>query len=87
MSPLLTVLILRNTQVHISTTYHGNETPYIKALINDSFALGTILSIPYIDPYDGYNRFWWDFDDSRPGGKDNIIEDVVILENLLDVLR
>jgi len=55
--PLPTVLTLWDTWVHISTTYHGNETPYIKVMIYDSFGLGTILSVPYVDLYDGHIQF------------------------------
>jgi len=57
MFPLPTVLTLWNTWVHISTMYYGDETPYIEASIDDSFGLGTILSVPYVDLYDGHIRF------------------------------
>ena len=73
--------------IHISTTYCGNKTSYIEASIYDSFGLGTILSVPYVDLYNGHIQFWWDFDNSGPGGKDNIIKDMVVLENLLNIFR
>ena len=57
-SPLPTVLTLQDTQVHISTTYHSDETPYIETSIDNSFGLGTVLSVLDVDPDDGYVRFW-----------------------------
>ena len=53
-SPLPTVW---NTQVHISTAYHSNETLHIEMLINDSFGLETILSVPDVDLDDSHIRF------------------------------
>jgi len=58
MFPLPTVLTLQNTRVHISTTYYSDETPYVEVPIYDSFGLGTVLSVPYVNPYDGHIQFW-----------------------------
>jgi len=57
-SLLPTVLILWDTQVHISTIYCSNEISHVEMLIDDSFGSRTILSIPDIDPDDGHVRFW-----------------------------
>jgi len=45
------------------------------------------LSIPNIDPNYSHIQLGRDLDDSRPGYKDNIIENVVRLEDLLNILR
>jgi len=58
MSPLPTVLTLQDIWVHISTTYCSNKTSHIETSIDDSFGLGTILSIPDVNPDDGHVRFW-----------------------------
>ena len=63
-TPLPTVLTLWDTWVHIGTIYCSNETSNIKSSVDNSFSLGTILSIPYINPDDNYIRFQRDFDDS-----------------------
>jgi len=44
------------------------------------------LSIPNIDPDYSHIQLGRDLDDSRPGCKDNVIENVVRLEDLLNVL-
>jgi len=56
-SPLPIVLILWDTQVHISTMYYSNEIPHVETLIDDSFSSRTVLSIPDIDPDDDHVRF------------------------------
>jgi len=57
-SPLPTVLTLQDTRVHISTIYHSDETSHIETSIDDSFDLGTVLSILDVNPDDDYVRFW-----------------------------
>jgi len=57
LSSLSTVLTLQNTQVHISITYYSNETPHVETSIDDSFGLGTILSVLDIDSDDGHIIF------------------------------
>ena len=56
-SPLPTVFMLQNTQIHISTMYHSNKTSHIETLIDDSFGLETILSVPDVDLDNGHIRF------------------------------
>jgi len=57
-SPLPIVLTLQNIQVHISITYYNDETFHIEVSIDDSFGLGTILSVPDVNLDDGHVRFW-----------------------------
>ena len=52
--PFLVVLILWNTWIHICATHHGYKTPYIEMVIDDSFHLGAILEISYVDPNYGH---------------------------------
>ena len=51
---LSTVLVLQNTQIHIGTIYHSNETSNVKSLIDNSFSFETILSVLYINPDDSH---------------------------------
>ena len=86
-SPFPTVFTLRNTWVHICTIYCSDETSYIETLVNDQFGFGTILCVPDINPNDGYVWFQWDFDNSRPRNKNDVVENVIALENFLNVFR
>ena len=86
-SPFLTVFTLQNTWIHVCTTYHSNETSNIKTSVDNWFGLGTSLDIPDIDPDDGHIWFQRNFDDFRPRSENNIVEDVVILENFLNIVR
>jgi len=67
--------------------YHSNKALHVEVLIDNSFGRRTILSVLDVDLDDDHIRFWWDFDNSGPRSKNNIIEDVVILENFLYVLK
>ena len=67
--------------------YHSDETSYVEMSVNDWFGLRTILYVPDIDLNDGHIQFQWDFDNSRPRGKNDIIENVIALENFLNVFR
>ena len=67
--------------------YYSDETSHVESLINNWFGLRTILYVPDIDPNDGHIQFWWDFDNSRPRGKNDVIENVIALKNFLNIFR
>ena len=57
MSPLLTVLVLGYSGVHICFTDCSNVIIYIKISINQTFSFRTTLSILNINPYKCYVIF------------------------------
>jgi len=56
-SLLPAVFALENSKVHICTTYSGNVTSDIKAMIDEGLGKHTRLEILYIDLYDSYIGF------------------------------
>ena len=57
MSPLLAILVLRNTKVHVDFSNSYDLPIYIKAFINKTPCFHTILRIPNINPYNSYVWF------------------------------
>jgi len=57
MSPLLTVLVLEYSGVHVYPADCNNVTIYVKIPINQTFGFETTLSIPNINPYNCYVKF------------------------------
>jgi len=51
MIPLPTVLTLRNTRVHISSSDYSDMAFYIETPINKALCFHTILRIPNVNPY------------------------------------
>ena len=49
--------------------------------VNDFLSVGSVLHVPNVDPYDGYVRFGGYLDNVWFRGKDNIIEQVVVLQS------
>ena len=80
-TPFPAILTLWDFWVHICSLYH--KASYIEASVNDCFCIGTILHIPYVNPYYGHVWFWWNLYDSWFECKNNTIENVIILENFL----
>ena len=76
MFPLPAIFVLRYIWIYISSSDGGNETFYIKALVNDFFGGWTILRVLYIDPYDGHIRFQRNFVYVRFRSNFDIIENV-----------
>ena len=56
------IFVLGDTWVHVSTTNSYNESSYIELSVNEEFSFGATLSIPNVNSYDGYVRFWGDLD-------------------------
>ena len=86
MAPFPTVLVLWNIQIHIGSANRNDKASYVEVSVDDFFGIWPILSIPNIDPDYSHIQLGRDLDDSRPGCKDNVIENVVRLEDLLNVL-
>ena len=62
MTPLPTILILRDTRIHVGVPYHRNDTFYIEISVNDFLSIVTILGIPYINPDNSHVQFRGDLD-------------------------
>ena len=80
-----TVFTLRNTRVHISHSYHHNIPSDIETLIYKAFTLDSALGIPNVNPHNYYIRFGRYFDHPWFGGKDNVIEDLILLNDILNI--
>ena len=87
MPPLPTVFALWYIWIYIHTTYCCNITSNIESTIDNSFSVLTWLGVPDIDPYNGHVRFRRHFDDARFQGKNNVVEDMIVLENIFNFIR
>ena len=70
------IIILQNTRIYVCALDCCNMTVDVEIPINKILGIRTTLSIPYINPDHYYVRFERSFDNSRAGGKNNIIKDV-----------
>ena len=86
-TPLSTVLTLRNTQVHIGSVDHGNITSNIEMSVDNFLGIGSVLHVLDIDPYDSYVWLGQNLDDSRFRCENNIVEDVDLFEDFFNVFR
>jgi len=50
MTPLPTILALKDTRIHVSASHHHNDTFYIEMSVNNFLSIITILGIPYVNP-------------------------------------
>ena len=64
MSPSLVVFALGDTGISVSAPDCSNEAPNIEAPIDETLGFRAALSIPDVNPYNGYVRFGWNFNDS-----------------------
>jgi len=64
MTPLLTILALRDTKIHVGTPYCHNDTSYIETPVNNFLSIVTILGIPYVNPDDSYVQFRGNLDNA-----------------------
>ena len=87
MTPLLAILALWYAWVHIYTPNYCNETTNVEPLVNDFLSVGSVLRVPNVNPYDSHVRFGGYLDDIWFRDKDNIIEQVVVLQNIFDIIQ
>jgi len=59
-TPFPAILALRYSRVHIGISNCSNIAFYVEVSVDKSFGITTALDIPYIEPDDGYVRFWRD---------------------------
>jgi len=50
MTPLLIILVLRNTRIYVGTFHHHDNTSYIETSVNNFLSIVTVLGIPYVNP-------------------------------------
>ena len=87
MTPLPTILALRNFWVHVSSFYSSDNAPNIETSVNDFFCICAILGIPDIDPYNSHVGLVRYFDNVRFRCKDYVIKNVIILEDTFNIVR
>ena len=86
-SPFLTIFTLWNTRVHVGSSDCGNILSHIKVLINKAFGLTPALNIPDINPNDQHVQLWRNFDSLWFWSKDDVIENLILLNDLLYIAR
>jgi len=64
MTPLPTILALRNPRVHVGSLYSSDNALNIKMSVNDFFCIYAILDIPDINPYNSHVRLGKYFDNA-----------------------
>ena len=86
-TPLPIILALWYAWVHIYTLNCCNETTNIEPSVNDFLSVGSILHVPNVDPYDSHVRFRGYLDNTWFRDKNNVIEQVVVLQNIFDIIQ
>ena len=87
MLPFSTIFALRNTWVYVGTPHYSDNTSNIKLPVNDFFSIVTILCITDVNLDNSYVWLGRDFINYWFWHKNNIIENMVVLENMFDILR
>ena len=62
------------------------KLPTLNCLLMIFFCIRTALQVPNIDPDNGHVRFRGDLDDTGFGGKDNVVEYVIALEDAFNII-
>ena len=86
MTSLPIVFTLRNARVHINHSNHHNIPSNIETSINKAFSLDSTLCVPNVNPHNGHIRLWQYFDYPQFGGKGNIVEDMILLDDHFDII-
>ena len=60
-----TVLVLRDSKVHVGSTNSCDVVVYVKVPINKQFSITSALHILYINPNNYHVQFWRYFNDIR----------------------
>ena len=87
MPPFPTVFALRNTRIHIGTSYHSDNISDIKLPVDYFLSVIVILIILYVDPDDGYIWFVGDLDNSWFWCKNDVVKNVRVFKSAFDVFR
>jgi len=85
--PLPAIFALGNTRVHVGISYCSDNVSNIESSVDDSSDIAIILVVPNIDPDNCHIRLGRDFNNVWSQCKDNVVEDVIILEDAFDILR
>ena len=64
MTPLLTILALRDTRIHVGASHHHDDTSYIETSVNNFLSIVTVLGIPFVNPDNSHVRFRIDLDNA-----------------------
>ena len=64
MTPLPTILALRDTRIHVGTSHCCNDTSYIETSVNNFLSIVTVSSIPYVNPDNSHVQFRKDLDNA-----------------------
>jgi len=64
MTPLPTILALRDTRIHVGAFHYHDDTFYIEMSVNNFLSIITVFGIPYINPDNSHVRFRKDLDNA-----------------------
>jgi len=85
---LPTILVLRDTWVHVGFPHYHNDIFYVEPSIDNFSGIGASLGVPYVNPNYHHVRLGGNFDNTWFRSKNYVIEDdVVVFENIFNVLR
>ena len=86
-SPLLAILALRDTRIHIGTLNGSNIlSNIIEASIGETFSLTSVLDVLNVKPYDWHVRFGQYFDYTWFWGEDNVIKDLILFNDSFNIV-
>jgi len=83
----LAILTLQYSWIHVGFLNCSYKASHIELSVDDFFCIRTALRVPNIDPDNRHVRFRGDLDDTGFGGKDNVVEYVIALEDAFDIIR
>ena len=86
MTPLPTILALRNTRIHVGALHCCDDTSYIETSVNNFLSVVTVLGILYVNPDNSHVRFRGDHN-MRFWCEDNIIKNMIVLEDAFNIFR
>ena len=57
-----TILVLRNSRIHVCSSDHHNVAFYVKTSVSKVFNLSVTLKVPYVNLDNYHIRFWISFE-------------------------
>jgi len=87
MTPLPTILALRNIWVHVGSPHHCNDISYVEFSIDDFPGIGASLGVPHVNPNYCHVGLGRNFDKLQFRSENYVVEDMVVFEDMFNVLR
>ena len=81
------IFVLGDARVYVGTSHCSDNVSDIESSVDDSFGIATILVVPNIDLDNCHVRLGRNFNNVWSWCKDDVIEDVIVLEDAFNILR